>query len=142
MMPSHQLTHSLSGIKLRRYQHVCRPARWLSKQLIWLADSKQVQGLTGLTRTRACTFVSAPYCLTCRCSGATIRGAGNITYQPPHRRADDTVPETKAASVVLTSDVVQQSVGGGSKKGGAAPQPPRQGTLLQLTYPTSGPRRQ
>jgi hypothetical protein len=28
-------------------------ARWLSKQLIWLADSKQVQGLTGLTRTRS-----------------------------------------------------------------------------------------
>jgi hypothetical protein len=24
-MPSHQLTHSLRGIELRRYQHVCRP---------------------------------------------------------------------------------------------------------------------
>jgi hypothetical protein len=31
----------------------CMPARWLSKQLIWLADSKRVQGLTGLTRTRS-----------------------------------------------------------------------------------------
>jgi hypothetical protein len=24
-MPSHQLSHSLSGIELHRYQHVCRP---------------------------------------------------------------------------------------------------------------------
>ena len=31
----------------------CVPARWLWKQLIWLADSKRVQGLTGLTRTRS-----------------------------------------------------------------------------------------
>jgi hypothetical protein len=31
----------------------CMPARWLWKQLIWLADSKRVPGLTGLTRTRS-----------------------------------------------------------------------------------------
>ena len=49
----------------------CMPARWLSKQLIWLADSKRVQGLTGLTRTRSSRVHS--YRLHTACHGCAGR---------------------------------------------------------------------
>lgn len=59
----------------------------------------------------------------------------------PRSCTPENMPSTNFATRVPSGDAVQQCMGGGSvragpKNRGAAPQPPRQGTLLRLTYLT------